>query len=214
MLALRRPLLLSAVVFGVFTSGVPAARAASSESPAPATAQATAQALCDVLLQVMKQGPTLDFAGRVKVLDPTLRRLYDMPLVTRLVVGPPWRGMSTDEQQQVVAAFSDYSVAVYAGRFKSYSGEKFVVDPATSTVASGDIIAHTKLLPHDGEAVELDYLERQESGSWRIIDVLLNGTISEMAERRSEYASAIRDGGAAALVRLLREKTAQLAAQK
>jgi phospholipid transport system substrate-binding protein len=133
--------------------------------------------------------------------------------VSRLVVGVPWRSMSPDEQQQILAAFSDYSVAVYAGRFKSYSGERFVVDPATSTLANGDAIAHTKLFPHDSDPVELDYLERQESGSWRIIDVLLSGTISEMAERRSEYASAVRDGGATALVRLLRDKTAQLAAQ-
>ena len=179
---------------------------------APATAPAAAQALCDVLLRVMKQGSTLDFAGRVKILDPELRRLYDMPLVTRLVVGPPWRGMSAEDQQGIMAAFSDYSTAVYASRFKEYSGEKFVVDPTTATLASGDTVVHTKLLPHSGDPVELDYLERQESDGWRIIDVLLSGTISEMAERRSEYSSAVRDGGAAALIRLLHDKTAQLAA--
>jgi len=181
---------------------------------APATAPATAQALCDVLLRVMKQGSSLDFAGRVKILDPELRRLYDMPLVTRLVVGSPWRSMSAEDQQGVMAAFSDYSTAVYASRFKDYSGEKFVVDPTTAKLASGDTIVHTKLLPHSGDTVELDYLEREEPGGWRIIDVLLSGTISEMAERRSEYSSAVRDGGAAALIRLLHDKTAQLAAQR
>jgi phospholipid transport system substrate-binding protein len=182
---------------------------AAEAEPQPAPA-ATAQGLCDVLLKVMKQGSTLDFSARVKVLDPELRRLYDMPLLTRLVVGPAWRAISADDQQALVQAFSDYSVAVYASRFKSYSGEQFVVDPASAKSASGDAIVHTKLLPHDGDPVELDYLLRQEPSGWHIIDVLLNGTISEMAERRSEYSSTLRDGGAAALVQLLRQKTVQL----
>jgi phospholipid transport system substrate-binding protein len=76
--------------------------------------------------------------------------------------------------------------------------------------ASGDAIVHTKLIPHGGDPVQLDYLLRQEPTGWHIIDVLLNGTISEMAERRSEYSATLRDGGAPALVQLLKQKTAQL----
>jgi len=187
------------------TSGV-AAETASGSSP-----QAVPQALCDLLVKVMKQGPALGFAGRVKALEPELNRLYDLPLTTRLVVGPPWRSMTPDQQQALVAAFSDYSTAVYASRFKDYSGERFVVDPATATMASGDVTVHTKLLPHDGDPVQLDYVLRSGPEGWRIIDVLLNGTISEMAERRSEFSSTLRDGGASALINLLHQKTAQLA---
>ena len=182
-----------------------------SEAPSGSEPQAVPQALSDALLQAMKRGPALDFAARVKALEPEVSRDYDMPLMTRLVVGPPWRSMSPDEQQALVAAFSEYSIAVYANRFKNFSGERFVVDPATAKLPSGDVIVHTKLLPHDGDPVELDYLMRSEPDGWRITDVLLSGTISQMAERRSEYSSALRDGGAAALIRLLRQKTAQLA---
>jgi phospholipid transport system substrate-binding protein len=168
------------------------------------------QALCDVLLESMKKGSALDFAGRVKLLDAPLRRLYDLPLLTRLVVGPPWRGMTASDQQALVAAFSDYSVAVYASRFNRYSGERFVVDPAAGQLAGGNSVIHTKLIPGSGDPVQLDYVLRAEPPGWHIIDVLLNGTISEMAERRSEYSSTLRDGGATALVQLLRQKTEQL----
>jgi phospholipid transport system substrate-binding protein len=182
-----------------------------SEMPSESEPQALAQALCDALVRTMKQGPALGMAGRVKALEPDLRRDYDLALTTRLVVGPPWRSMSPEEQQALIAAFSDYSIAVYASRFKSYSGERFVVDPVVDKLPSGDVIVHTKLLPHEGDPVEIDYLERTEPEGWRIIDVLLNGTISQMAERRSEYSSALREGGAAALIRLLQQKTSQLA---
>jgi len=168
-----------------------AARAA----PAP---EATATALYAALLQVMK------------ILDPELRRDLNLPLMTRLVVGPVWRSLPPAEQQRLIEAFSDYSIAVYAGRFKDYSGERFVVDPATTPLANGDVIVHTKLVPADGEAVQLDYLMRGEAAGWMILDVFLSGTISELATRRSEYSSILRDGGAAALVRLLKKKTAEL----
>jgi phospholipid transport system substrate-binding protein len=179
--------------------------------PSASEPQAVAQALCDLLVRVMKQGPALGFAGRVKALEPELSRQFDLPLTTRLVAGPPWRSMSPEQQQALVSAFSDYSTAVYASRFKDYSGERFVVDPATTKLASGDVIVHTKLLPQAADPVQLDYLLRAGPGGWRIIDVLLNGTISQMAERRSEFSSALREGGAPALIALLRQKTAQLA---
>jgi phospholipid transport system substrate-binding protein len=191
-------------------AGLWCARGIYAADPEPPTPAATAQGLCNVLLEVMKKGPALDFAARVKVLDPQLRRLYDLPLLTRLVVGPPWRSLGGDDQQALVEAFSDYSIAIYASRFKAYSGEQFVVDPAAAKSASGDAIVHTKIVPHGGDPIELDYLLRQEPSGWRIIDVLLNGTVSEMAERRSEYSATLRDGGAAALVKLLRDKIAQL----
>ncbi|MFI4868041.1 MAG: ABC transporter substrate-binding protein [Steroidobacterales bacterium] len=202
MFARRLPILLCALALAV-----PGGFAAAAE----AGPQAVPQSLYDALLKVMKQGPALGFAGRVKALEPELRRDYDLAFMTRVVVGPPWRSMSPEEQQGLVAAFSDYTFATYASRFKDYSGERFTVDPGTSTLPSGDTIVHTKLVPHDGDPVELDYLMRAQPEGLRIIDVLLNGTVSEMAERRSEYSSTLRDGGAAALIRMLQQKTAALA---
>jgi phospholipid transport system substrate-binding protein len=56
--------------------------------------------------------------------------------------------------------------------------------------------------------VQRDYLLRHEGDRWRIIDVFLSGTISELAARRSEYSATLRQGGPAALADLLRKKTA------
>jgi phospholipid transport system substrate-binding protein len=178
------------------------------------TPTGTVQGLCDALLESMKKGTQLDFNGRVKLLDPQLHKLYDLPLLTRLVVGPPWRSISPDDQKALVDAFSEYSTAVYAGRFKSYDKEKFEVDPTPDKSPSGDSMVKTKLYPSSGEPVQLNYLVRQEADGWHIIDVLLNGTISEMAERRSEYASTLRDGGAQALIKLLKQKTTELQQKK
>jgi phospholipid transport system substrate-binding protein len=193
------PLLIAVLL----ATGATAARA----DPSPA---ATPQALYDALLKVMKGGAAYGFDGRLKILDPELRRDLNLPLMTRIVVGPPWKGLPPEERQRLVEAFSDYSIAVYASRFKDYSGEKFVVDPTPTEIANGDAVVHTKLLPAGDDPVQLDYLLRRGDGAWRIIDVFLSGSISELATRRSEYSTVLRTGGAEALVSLLRKKTAEL----
>ncbi len=179
-------------------------------APAQAAPAATVQALCDALVSAMKQGPALGFSGRRQLLEPEIRRSLNLPLMTRLVLGPPWRSLSPEQQRQLVEAFSDYSIATYANQFSAYSGERFSVDPPTPPLANGDVIVRTKLYTKDPEPVRLDYLMREAGGSWKIIDVYLNGTISQMAAHRSEYTSVLRQGGAAALVEMLRKKVADL----
>lgn len=64
----------------------------------------------------------------------------------------------------------------------------------------------------DGELIHLSYLMRQNDGVWQIADVYLNGTISELATRRSEFSSIIRARGIDGLVAVLKNKTESLAA--
>ncbi|HVA35699.1 MAG TPA: ABC transporter substrate-binding protein [Stellaceae bacterium] len=183
------------------------ARAADSAGPV-----ATVSAFYDTLLQAMKSGPRLGFSGRRDLLAPAVDKAFDLPLMTRITIGPQWASVSPDEQQKLVRAFSDYSVATYANRFDDYSGEKFNVDPKAAPSAGGDVIVHSKLVQSNGEPIELDYLMHQVSGDgWKIIDVYLSGTISQLAAQRSEFTSVLRQGGAAALIQSLRDKAAQLA---
>lgn len=173
-------------------------------------AVAPAQSLCDLLIASMKRGAAMDFAARERFLAPTLQRDFDLPAMTRIVVGPPWRTMSPADRAGLVAAFSAVSVATYASEFKSYGGEHFEVDPAPAELAGGRCVVHTRLYT-GSSTVELDYVEQPEGGAWKIIDVLLNGSISQLAARRSEYSATLRAGGAPALAALLRQKADELA---
>jgi phospholipid transport system substrate-binding protein len=180
-------------------------------APARAAASPTAviSSFYDVLLAAMKDGPKLGFKGRSDKLSPAVRQSFDLPLMTRLMVGPQWASIPAEQQQQLVAAFSDFSVATYASRFDDYSGEKFQVDADTTATANG-VIVRSKLIKSDGEAIQLDYLMHESAAGWQILDVFLSGTVSELATRRSEFSSVMRRGGAQALVDALQKKVAQL----
>lgn len=173
---------------------------------------ATVNEFYGTLLQAMKSGPQLGFAGRRQLLTPAVSKAFDLPAMARITVGPQWASIPADQQQTLVRAFSDYSVATYANRFDDYSGETFEVDPKATPSAGGAVIVHSKLVQSNGEPIELDYLMHRVGGNgWKIIDVYLSGTISQLAAQRSEFTSVMSRGGATALIQSLRDKAAQLA---
>jgi phospholipid transport system substrate-binding protein len=53
---------------------------------------------------------------------------------------------------------------------------------------------------------------RNTGNGWKIIDVYLNGTISELASRRAEFGAILRSGGANALVSALTKQGDKLLA--
>ena len=183
----------------------PAASAA--DGPAPV---AVIRSFYDTLLGVMKDGRKLGFAGRRDQLAPAIRQAYDFPAMTRLMVGLNWAQLDHDQQAQIVDAFTAFSIATYANRFDGFSGESFAVDNTPTAAGNGNVVVKSQLIKNDGSKVELDYLMHEDAGAWKIVDVYLSGTVSELATRRSEFSSVLRRGGADALVDVLQKKTAEL----
>jgi phospholipid transport system substrate-binding protein len=169
---------------------------------------ASIKSFYDVLLDVMKNADKLGFEGRVQKLDPVIRKTYDLPLMARLTVGPQWTSLTPEQQQRVTEAFSKMTVNTYASRFDGYSGEKFEVSPQTSKSSNGTVV-QSRLIKSDGEPISLNYLMRDENGAWKVIDVFLNGTASELATRRSEFSSVLRRDGPDALVRVIEKRAAE-----
>ena len=175
----------------------------------PGAPTAVIERFYDALLAVMKQARQLSFDDRYSRLAPAVTQTFDLGLMTRIAVGPGWAQFAADQQQRLTAAFSRYTISVYANRFDDFTGQKFTVDPTPAANASGTLVK-SQLVKANGEAVNLSYLMRQEPGGWKVIDVYLSGTVSELATRRSEFASVLQQGGADGLVRVLEQRTAAL----
>ena len=158
-----------------------------------------------VLLGNMQQGRMLGESGRYAKLAPVVNRIFDIPSMTRLAVGPAWATLPPAEQQRLQAAFAHYVTATYADQFDSYSGQQLQV---TGERPSGnDTMVQTKIVKSNGETTKLDYLMRPGQGSWQISDVYLDGTISQLAVHRSEFYSILRREGVDGLVMALNRKT-------
>jgi phospholipid transport system substrate-binding protein len=170
-------------------------------------AKSTIDAFDGSLLDVMKNAQTLGYKGRFAKFDPVITKTYDLPLMTRISVGPQWSSLTPDQQNKVIEAFKQLSIATYASRFDGYGGETFQIT-GESAATGGDQIIDTKLMRPNDEPVELNYRLRKTGDDWKIIDVYLSGTISQLANYRSEFSSTLRSGGADALVDLINRKVA------
>lgn len=169
----------------------------------------TVQTLYSTLLTAMQNGPALGARGRYAQIEPVVRQVFDIPLMTRLAVGPDWTSLSEPQRQQVSQAFERYIAAIYAERFHSYAGERLQVTGAQAS--PGGTIITSRIIKSDGEPVNINYLMRDNGGTWQIADVYLDGTISELATRRSEFASILRSGGIDGLIQALNVKADRLA---
>ena len=184
-------------------------------SVGPARAESgtdSVRALYATLLDAMRNGPSLGARGRYARIEPMIGRVFDLPLMTRLAVGPSWAALDATQQQRVTQAFGHYIAAVYADRFDSFAGEKLQVTGEQQS--SGGPLVLSEIVKSTGEPVHINYLMRQSGGGWRIADVYLNGTISELATRRSEFAAILRNHGVDGLIAALDGKAAALGAAR
>jgi len=166
--------------------------------------QANVRGFYDTLLKTMKNGRSLGQSGRYARLAPVVDRVFDVPSMTRLAIGSSWASLPPAQQQQLTEAFRHYIAATYADRFDSYSGEQLQV--TGEQPYNGNVIVQTKIVKSNGEATTLNYMMRQNQGSWQISDVYLDGTISQLAVQRSEFNSILRREGVDGLVMALNRK--------
>jgi phospholipid transport system substrate-binding protein len=166
--------------------------------------QDTVRSFYGTLLDNMRQGRVLGESGRYARLAPVVDRMFDVPAMTRLAVGPSWATLTPAQQQQLIAAFAHYIAATYADQFDSYSGEQLQVTGQRPFGA--DIMVQTRIVKANGEATRLDYLMRQNQNAPMISDVYLDGSISQLAVHRSEFHSILQREGIDGLVMALNRK--------
>src|SRR5271168_2251955 len=171
---------------------------------APSSGGDTVKGLYDVLLSTMKNGRTLGQSGRFTQLDPVIRRSFDIPSMARLSVGPSWASLSEAQRQQVTESFGRYISAIYADRFDSYAGQKLTV--IGEQPAAAGIMVRSQIVRANGEPVNIDYMMRRNGDSWLISDIYLDGAISEVATRRSEFAAILKSQGIDGLIAALNRK--------
>ncbi|HEX3574207.1 MAG TPA: ABC transporter substrate-binding protein [Rhodopila sp.] len=167
------------------------------------------QQLINGLLQIMKAGPGTPFQQRFDILAPIIDRTFDLSAILEESVGGSWSTLPPDQQKTLADAFRRYTVASYVNSFDDYNGQHFTVSPDTRTVGAQQVV-QTQVIPKNGNSHELDYVMRQTSAGWRVVDVLADGSISRVAVQRSDFRRLLARGGAQALAESLRTKSTDL----
>lgn len=187
-------------------TGVLGARRASA---ANAAAAAPIEALNQALLGAMKAGKSTPFAERYAMIGRAVDGAFDLRGILMASVGPRLTSLPPDQQAKLLDVFRKFTIASYASNFNSYDGEMLTVLPDQRSVGA-DVVVPTQIKPTRGDATRIDYVMRQGAQGWQVIDVLLNGSISQNAVKRSDFRSLVTASSAQPLIDSLQRKVAEL----
>jgi phospholipid transport system substrate-binding protein len=178
---------------------------------APLDATPVVERFHAALLQSMQLRAPAGLPERRALLAPVVEATFDLAFMGEKSVGRYWKDLPAPERERLVAALRELTVVSYAARFSTFSGERF--ETRGEEAAPQDTRwVRTALVRADGEVVQFDYRLRDGPAGPRVVDVLLQGTISQLALRRAEYVAVIERDGFAALLDALSGKIADLEA--
>jgi phospholipid transport system substrate-binding protein len=171
--------------------------------------EAVVESLHGVLIECMKGDCGPDIDGRYQRIVAQLDETFDLAFMARVAVGKTWRTLSPEEQALYYDLSRRLSAFNYASNFNSYAGQHFATlgeEPA----ARGTILVKTEFVQPSDDNVRFDYRLRQVEGRWRIIDITLDGKVSEITLRRADYGAVIERKGFEKLISSIRQKIAKL----
>lgn len=161
--------------------------------------------LCDRLTQIERSGGS--FAQRTRILAPAIEAAFNLPVVLQNSLGLRFRTLPDAQRRELLDQFRQFTVARYVSNFAPGGADRFQVNPAaTASPVAGDQIVHTRIVA-GGAGTDVDYVMRQGPAGWQVVDVLLNGNISQVAVQRADFGSSLSSGDATSLIDSLRKKT-------
>jgi phospholipid transport system substrate-binding protein len=151
-----------------------------------------------------------DFQSRFDTIEPAVKKAFDLEFMASKVLGRGWKELTPEQKAEWLATFTRLTASNYAGRFVGEKG------PAFETLGEedgthGTAVVRTQIVAPGKDNTVLTYRLRDTPNGWQVIDCYLNGTVSEIALRRSEYGAVLRRDGFEALVKAVSSKSEQLA---
>ena len=151
--------------------------------------------------------PEDDTIGREASILELLETRFDLPTITRLVLGRYWRKASADQRKSFAEVFKTHIVKVYNSQLGLYDNEEVVIKQVTPLTES-DTVIFTEIMRLDDPSIRVDWRVRDKEGALKVVDVASEG-VSLVTTKRSEYSSVLAREGIDTLIAKLDELNAR-----
>ena len=133
---------------------------------------------------------------------------FDVPSISKFVLGKYWKQASLDQKKQFIKAFRNYVVKTYSSRFGEYTGEKLKLVNFENESNPRIFLVHTVLEREDAPIIKVDWRIGKKKDRYVILDIVIEG-ISLAVTQRSEFTAVIdqNEGDINKLISLLKEKS-------
>lgn len=158
-------------------------------------------------LSAIQKSSKNSLAQHTSLLNQALDISYDFPAIIGKTVGYRYETFSPQEKEAVLTAFKNYTTARYLSSFADSSDTQFKISPEVKAAPSGANQIVSTTVGSGSDTTQINYIVHKTPQGWRIVDVLLNGNISQTAIQRGDFSSTLAKGGSQALVEMLNKKT-------
>lgn len=205
------PLLTAAVLLlAMIITGMPA-RAASSQQgqsasskPEEVVKQTTHQLLAAVekRRQDLEKHPQQLRSLVAKYVFPHV----DLPYASRWVLGSHWHSLSTDQKQRFEHQFRLLLIRTYATAAIQATSAKIRYLPSSTSANGAQAMVRTRVSPTGGgQPLNVDYRLHRTEGTWKVFDIIVDGS-SLVVTYRESFAEQIDRHGFQGLLHALVEK--------
>jgi phospholipid transport system substrate-binding protein len=138
-----------------------------------------------------------------------IRVTYDTEKMVEMIVGRVWEKADSKQKNEILSEFEEYIAKNYIRRFKNIDKLKFT-NLESRKFNNAYNMVKTELILNNNEKVGINYLLIFNNNKWKVFDILLSGSVSEIATKKSEFSSFIRNGDMSPLIAALKKKNAEL----
>lgn len=123
-----------------------------------------------------------------------LKSSFDMKTIGRFALGRYWASATPAQQKEYLNLFEDMVVDVYAARFTEYKGQALDVASFRPNGEKDTLVTSYIVDPNGSGKFQVDWRVRNKGGTYKIVDVIIEG-VSMSLTQRSDFSSVIQRGG-------------------
>ena len=141
-------------------------------------------------------------SDNLELIDDVVKNSYDLEKMGKIIIGVDWKQIDTNTQKEFIDVFKRFISVNYFRRFNKINELNF--EHQTVKVIGDKFKLAGVILTADNEKLKIDYLLGLKNEKWKIFDVLIDGSISEVATKKSDFKKIIKEEGVSGLVKNLR----------
>lgn len=121
---------------------------------------------------------------------------FDIPRISRFVLGRYWNGATDAQRTEFSQLFEDWIVRTYSARFTQYSGEKIQVIGTRSEAPTTTVVVSQFVSPTGAPPAKVEWVVRKSGDNdYSIVDISIEGVSMALTQRDEIAAVADRSGG-------------------
>ena len=140
--------------------------------------------------------------NNINYFDRIVSNTYDIKKMSKIILGKFWSESKAHDKAKFVEKFSLYISSNYINRFKDKKDFNYEYEDIDK-IGENYRLAHTIFKFGETEKLKVNYMLIKKDDKWFIFDVLLNGSISEIATKKSEFHETLNKGGITSLISLI-----------